>query len=202
MRNLALIAALTVMFCALGIARPGVSIAQNSVEEELESSRSGPRDRGNAGEDRRVGREDFREGGQGLADRREADDRRENYRDRSRDRRGDYQDRRWNRRAPREDYRGNRQHRRDHRRDFRSQRDKHRKHFKDHRRFRQSHRKYLRDHRGGRRDSKRHFRTHQGFRRDHKRYYSSRTGARHRSFAKPHRYGDVGRQHKMRSYRR
>ena len=202
MRNLTLIAALTMLSCVLGIARPGVSIAQNIVEEELGSNRSGSRERGNVGEDRRVRREDFREGGQGLADRREAEDRRENYRDRRRDRREDYQNRRWNRRAHREDYRGDRQHRRDRRRDFRRHRDKPRKHFKDHRRFRQSHRKYLRDHRGGRRDSKRHFRTHQGFRRDHKRYYSSRPGARHRSSAKPHRYGDVGRQHKMRSYRR
>jgi len=63
MRNLTLIAALTVMSCALGIARPGVSIAQNIVEEELESNRSGSRDRGNVGEDRRVRREDFRERG-------------------------------------------------------------------------------------------------------------------------------------------
>ena len=83
MRNLILIAVLAVLFCAVGIVQPNLLIAQNSVEEDLESDGPGARNRPDRVEGIRDRREDFRDRGQ------EVNDRGEDYRDR----RGERQDR-------------------------------------------------------------------------------------------------------------
>jgi hypothetical protein len=77
MRNLILMAVAAVAFCAVGIAHPNVLIAQDSVEQDLESDRPVARDRRGRSEDIQDRREDFIDRGEGVSDRRE------DYRDRS-----------------------------------------------------------------------------------------------------------------------
>ena len=191
MRNLFLIAVFAVTFGLVGIAHPNLLIAQDTVEEDLESDGPGARVR--------------RDRGEGIPDRRE------NYRDRGEEvgeRREDYRHRRGDRQDRREDYQDRRRSRRDHRKDFQGDRGYRRDHRRDFKRYRRSgnHRRDFRDHRRLRRDHKRDLRAHRAVRRDHKRYYSSKLDRRNRPFAKHHRYGNSGRSYKRegrgRAYRR
>ena len=114
MRNLILIAVAAVAFCVVGIAHPNVLIAQDFVEEDLESDRPVTRNRPDRGEDVQDRRETFRDRGEDVSDRREdRRDRREDYRDRGED----VTDRREDRHDRGEDYRDRRGDRRDRRED-------------------------------------------------------------------------------------
>ena len=196
MRNSILVAVAAVAFCAAGIALPNVLIAQDAVEENLESDSPVALNRHNSDGDMQNQRENFRDrerGDNALPE--DPPGRRESFRDRGQDLRDSSEDRR----GRREDYQDRRRNRSDSQRDFqgrRGYRGDHRKGFWSHRGDRRSYRSDFRGHRGFGRDHKRDFEAQRKVQRDHKRYYSSRLDHRKPYFAKRHRY-----KHSDRAYR-
>ena len=185
MRHLLLSMVAAAAFITTGMTLPDLSIAQDAVDNGLETDRPVKQGRHNIDAGIRNLRDSVRDSGEVDRDR---------YARRRVSGENDQTDR-WNRNPRENDGQIQRRHGRDHG-----------KYVTSHSGRSYNHGKSFGQHRASRHDHRQHLRSHQGFQRDHKRYYSRKPVPRHKHFAKHHRLGPQAKHHRTggwaKAYRR